>query len=116
VTGERRRIPGETEAGLGRELDALVAGTAARAQLTFGREPFEIAADQGFPALVAAAVGADELHGIAFWTDAALLAGAGIPTVLYGPTGDGAHGDQEWVDLESLERCCNAYLAVTRTL
>jgi acetylornithine deacetylase len=116
VTGERRLIPGESEESLVAELETLVAGTAATFRLTFGREPFEIAADQGLPAKVAAATGADSFHGIAFWTDAALLAGAGIPTVLYGPAGEGAHADVEWVDLSSLERCCDAYLEVARTL
>jgi acetylornithine deacetylase len=116
VTGERRSLPGESEAGLVRELEALVAGTPASFRLTFGRDPFEIAADHPFPAQVAAAAGADGFDGIAFWTDAALLAGAGIPTVVYGPAGGGAHADEEWVDLASLERCCDAYLAVARRL
>jgi acetylornithine deacetylase len=31
------------------------------------------------------------------WADSAFLAAAGIPTVLYGPEGDGAHADVEWV-------------------
>jgi acetylornithine deacetylase len=116
VTGERRLIPGESEADVVAELEALVAGTAGSFRLTFGRGPFEIPADQGLPELVAAAAGAAGFHGIAFWTDAALLAGAGIPTVLYGPAGEGAHADVEWVDLASLERCCDAYLAVARAL
>jgi acetylornithine deacetylase len=38
------------------------------------------------------------------WMDAALLAQAGIPTVIYGPGGDGAHAVVEWADLPSLER------------
>jgi acetylornithine deacetylase len=116
VTGERRLIPGESEEDVVAELEALVAGTAGSFRLTFGREPFEIAAGHELPELVAAAAGADGFHGIAFWTDAALLAGAGIPTVLYGPAGEGAHADEEWVDLASLERCCDVYLAVARSL
>ena len=116
VTGERRLIPGETEADVIAELEELVDGTAGQFRLTFGREPFEIAADQGLPEQVATAAGADGFHGIAFWTDAALLAAAGIPTVLYGPAGEGAHGDVEWVDLASLERCCDAYLELARSL
>lgn len=35
--------------------------------------------------------------------------GSQFPTVIYGPGGDGAHGDDEWVDLISLERCWRAY-------
>ena len=39
--------------------------------------------------------------GVPFWTDAALLSEAGIPTVLLGPTGHGLHSAEEWVDLQS---------------
>jgi acetylornithine deacetylase len=116
LTGERRTVPGETPADVERELAAVVAGTDAVARPTFGREPFEIAADHPFTELVARAAGVTELHGIAFWTDAALLAGAGIPTVLYGPLGDGAHAVEEWVDLESLERCSDTYLEAARSM
>jgi acetylornithine deacetylase len=41
-------------------------------------------------------------RGEAFWTDAALLADAGIPAVLFGVDGAGAHASTEWVDLGSL--------------
>jgi acetylornithine deacetylase len=34
---------------------------------------------------------------MSYWADSAFLAAAGIPTVLYGPEGDGAHADVEWV-------------------
>jgi acetylornithine deacetylase len=36
--------------------------------------------------------------------DAALLAEAGIETVVIGPTGAGAHAATEWVDLDSVEK------------
>jgi len=38
------------------------------------------------------------------WMDAALLAGAGIETVIIGPEGAGAHSKEEWVEIESLEK------------
>jgi acetylornithine deacetylase len=47
-----------------------------------------------------------------FWADSALLSAAGIPTVLYGPKGEGAHAALEWVDLASVERCLELYVAV----
>jgi acetylornithine deacetylase len=34
---------------------------------------------------------------MSYWADSAFLAAAGIPTVLYGPEGDGAHADIEWI-------------------
>jgi len=37
-------------------------------------------------------------------TDAAHYAGAGVSAVIYGPSGDGFHGDNEYVDLASLHR------------
>jgi len=34
---------------------------------------------------------------MSYWADSAFLAAAGIPTVLYGAEGEGAHADTEWV-------------------
>jgi acetylornithine deacetylase len=39
------------------------------------------------------------------WADSAFIAVAGISTVLYGPDGDGAHADIEWVSLAGTETC-----------
>ena len=61
-------------------------------------------------------LGHEEVGGVAFWADSALLADAGIPTVVFGPRSRGIHGIDEWVDLASLERCYEAYLAVAREL
>jgi acetylornithine deacetylase len=35
--------------------------------------------------------------------DSAILADAGVETVIIGPVGNGAHTSEEWVDLQSLE-------------
>jgi acetylornithine deacetylase len=116
LTGERRTLPGETIADVEAELRALVEGTGAKASITFGRDPFQIDASHELPQQVARAAGDGGFFGIAFWTDAALLADAGIPTVLYGPTGAGAHATEEWVELESLERCARVYVESARTI
>ena len=50
--------------------------------------------------------------GAPFWTDAASLSQAGIPAVLFGPSGAGAHAVEEWVDLESVQQSAAIYLAV----
>ena len=42
------------------------------------------------------------IAGVPFWTDAALLSAQGIPSLLFGPSGEGAHAAEEWVDLESV--------------
>ena len=43
-----------------------------------------------------------------------LLKGAGIPTVIFGPDGAGAHADEEWVDLDTLEQCRQIYVRTAR--
>lgn len=41
-----------------------------------------------------------------------LIAAAGIPTLLFGPNGDGAHGDLEWVSLSGTVACAQTLVAV----
>ena len=43
-----------------------------------------------------------EHTGQTFWTDAALIADAGMETVILGPTGYGLHSTEEWVDMDSV--------------
>jgi len=42
------------------------------------------------------------VNGSPYWTDAALLQAAGIPTVVFGPKGEGMHAAGEYVDLGSV--------------
>jgi acetylornithine deacetylase len=102
LTGERRTIPGETREDVERELRDLAGEASLR--LIASRDPHEAPVDDPFVELVARVSETQELVGAPFWTDAALIAAAGIPTVLYGPAGEGAHAEVEWVDLASLER------------
>jgi len=46
-----------------------------------------------------------EYVGQGAWYDAALLAQAGIPTVIFGPSGSGAHAVVEYVDVPSVITC-----------
>ena len=46
------------------------------------------------------------------WMDSALLSSAGIPTVIFGPGGEGAHAVVEWSNLEHVERCAEILTAV----
>jgi acetylornithine deacetylase len=52
-----------------------------------------------------------QIAGVPFWTDAAVLSATGIPSVLFGPAGNGAHAVEEWVDLASVKTCAEIYLA-----
>ena len=42
---------------------------------------------------------------MSFWTDAAILAGAGIPAVLFGPGGAGLHSVEEYVTVSDVLAC-----------
>jgi acetylornithine deacetylase len=48
---------------------------------------------------------APEEIGVGFWMDAAVFAGAGIPSVNFGPSGSGAHEAVEWVEADSVVTC-----------
>ena len=123
---ERRTLPGESGATAEAELRAIVAQLAAadpafRAEVRLGleRAPMETPPDAAIlaatQAAAAAALGRPVApEGVSFWTDAASLHAAGIPTVLFGPTGEGAHAVEEWVDVASVQTCAEVYLATAR--
>jgi acetylornithine deacetylase len=102
LTGERRTIPGETVAQVEQELRAIAGDAALR--IIASRDPLTPEPDHPFVELVGRVAEAGEYVGALFWTDAALIADTGIPTVLFGPAGEGAHARVEWVDLASLDR------------
>ncbi len=54
---------------------------------------------------IAQVTGSVNLSGMAAWTDTALLAAAGIPGVVFGPSGRGLHGSEEYVELDSVTAC-----------
>jgi acetylornithine deacetylase len=114
LTGERRTLPGETAAEI--EADLRAAAGEAEVRLLVSREPFEIDEEHELVRAVVAAAKTSGVIGVPFWTDAALFSGAGIPTVLFGPAGEGAHAAVEWVDVASLERCRAVYRAVAEAL
>jgi acetylornithine deacetylase len=45
---------------------------------------------------------------MSFWTDAAILGGAGIPSVLFGPGGAGLHSPDEYVIVSDVISCRNS--------
>jgi acetylornithine deacetylase len=124
---ERRTIPGETEAGVVAEIAGLLGpvladGTecGASARAFFSRDPFEVSGDAGIVrALDRAAtrvLGRPPEHfGDTPWMDSALLAGAGIETVVFGPHGAGAHAAEEWVDIESVVSTAEVLVETART-
>ena len=114
VKVERRTLPGETVEAVEAELRGLARGASVAS--FFSREPLETPRDSPVVELVSRCAervlgAAPEVVGVPFWTDAALLAAAGIPTVVFGPRGEGAHADVEWVDPESVEQLAEILLA-----
>jgi acetylornithine deacetylase len=102
LTGERRTLPGETLAQVEQELRSIAGDAALR--IIASRDPLAPEPDHPFVELVGRVAEAGEYVGALFWTDAALIADTGIPTVLFGPAGEGAHATVEWVELASLDR------------
>jgi acetylornithine deacetylase len=115
ITVERRTIPGETEAVVREELVAILDRLVATVpDFRYGiatilvREPF--AADPDSEIVRSVIDHATRVLGHApatraepFWTDASLMDQAGIPCLLYGADGAGAHSATEWVDTASIE-------------
>lgn len=111
---EWRTIPGETPAQVAQELQTIAdrlmaADPSVRVTVVPGlaRQPFAVDIDapvvQALAQALTQRLGREPTHmGATFWTDAALLAEAGIPTVIFGPSGQGLHSAEEWVDLASV--------------
>jgi len=110
---ERRTSPGETDDQATVELQAILDKLAsqdtqfnARLHRTLSRPPYEIDRQARIVKTLGRVVedylaSPPIIGGASFWTDAALLAEAGIPSVLLGPSGGGLHSAEEWVDLQS---------------
>ncbi len=111
---ERRTVPGETVDGAVAQIRAIADRLAAEdssfsatVRPFFSREPFEVSPDVGIVRTIARAATAVLGRTPAFvgdspWMDSALLAAAGVETVVMGPVGAGEHSAVEWVDIESV--------------
>jgi len=121
---ERRTVPGETLQKVETELPRIFARISAtdstfkaRVKTSMVREPFEVSLDEPIVRTVqskaTAILGREPGEiGQTGWMDSALLSAAGIPTVVFGPGGEGAHAVVEWSNLEHVERCAETLAAV----
>jgi len=121
---ERRMLPEESAGEIEVELRSLVAGLSARdpefratVRGLGSRPAYEISRDAPVVRLVSEAIrktigpgAAEHLVGMAAWTDTALLEAAGIPGVVFGPSGRGLHGKEEYVELDSVIQCSEVLL------
>ena len=122
---ERRTIPGEPTGSGAREMQQILdqlrvsdGEFSAVSRPMFSRAPYEITSGHQLPSMLQSAAktegAAAGLIGMSFWTDAAILGEAGIPSVLFGPTGAGLHSLEEWVDLASVLKCRDALVTLAR--
>ena len=99
---------------LGREDEEFEAS----ARQLFSRPPYEIRSDhpicQALVKVLRERGHGVEPTGMSFWTDAAILAQAGIPAVVFGPCGSGLHSREEFVELDSLLTCRNVLVDLAR--
>jgi acetylornithine deacetylase len=114
LTIERRMLPGESPAAVESELRRLLAELAAEipdfsATLTTRVARAAWQADPGWPIVETLTDAASRvlgrppgIRGEPFWTDAGLFSAAGIPGLLFGASGGGAHAATEWVDVASI--------------
>ena len=106
---DRRTLPGETEAGVRREIRALLQRQGLKASFDTLRtspcEPLETNPDLPLVQALTRAAGRRTTRGVHYFTDAAPLAAGGIPSVVFGP-GDiaQAHTEREWLAISQLEK------------
>ncbi|MBC7814071.1 MAG: M20/M25/M40 family metallo-hydrolase [Burkholderiales bacterium] len=111
---ERRTLPGETVDAVVAEIQRIVDKLSAEdprfsatVNAFFSRNAYEIEPSAEIVQTVKGAaqtvLGAEpDIYGALWWMDSALLSDAGMKTVIVGPTGDGLHTDEEWVEVESV--------------
>jgi acetylornithine deacetylase len=122
---ERRTLPGEALDSGFQEVQAILAALRREdlefegdARLLLTRGPYAIDPDHPLPAQLADAAASagctPRRIGMSFWSDAAILGAAGIPTVLFGPGGAGLHSAEEYVRVDDVRRCRDALVALAR--
>ncbi len=122
---ERRTLLGEPpDAGLAEAraiLDALARDDSefeGFARPMFTRPPHELPADHPLCRALARVLErrgeSPEPTGMSFWTDAAILARAGTPAVLFGPRGAGLHSREEHVEIDSVLTCRDVLVDLAR--
>ena len=120
---ERRTVSGETAASAEREvrdiLEALRAEDAefqGESRLVFARSSYETPPNHAVTQLLTQcaterAVATSQV-GMSFWTDAAILGDAGVPSVLFGPGGAGLHSVEEYVKVDDVLACRDVLAAL----
>ncbi len=108
---ERRTLPAESQDELDRELQRIVRAVenhpgnhTVKGRELFSRPPYRVPGGSEIVDRLQKATGQSGTVGFPYWADTALAGQAGIPSILFGPVGRGAHAVDEWVSLKSLVR------------
>jgi acetylornithine deacetylase len=124
---ERRTVTGEGDDVVLGEVQAILARLTradpefeGEARLVLARPAYEVSATHRLCTTLGAAIARTGRPGApvgaSFWTDAAILGEAGIPSVLFGPGGAGLHSVEEYVLLDDVYICRDVLADVARTL
>jgi acetylornithine deacetylase len=122
---ERRTLVGEPSGIALAEVEATLAVLAdedaafeASARLLMERPPYATPEGHPLPALIEAALARRGLSrrrsAASFWTDAAILGGAGTPSVVFGPGGAGLHSVEEHVRTDDVLVCQDVLAELAR--
>jgi len=108
---ERRTLPGESQKKINNELKRVIAAVlqAPGNHKVTGKEIYSRPPNEAKKNIIIEdlqkATGGKRYNGMSYWADSALASKAGIPSILFGPTGHGAHAIDEWVSKQSLINC-----------
>jgi len=109
VSGEEGELPLMEVRAMLAALKSVLPEFEADVTLVTTRPPYALDPSHALPQTLVGALNRRQLPsepvGMSFWTDAAILAEAGIPSVLFGPSGAGLHSVEEYVDLQSVLTC-----------
>ncbi|KAL1855009.1 hypothetical protein Plec18170_004421 [Paecilomyces lecythidis] len=117
VTVEFRTVPSQTEESILHDVSSILKAISlenprfqfAEPRVILSRPIQKLASDHPFTKEVLACASKvlgmrPEIRSIPFWCDAALLTEAGVPSIVYGPAGEGLHSKEEWVEVESIQK------------
>jgi acetylornithine deacetylase len=117
---ERRTVPGESGDTAFSEIEQVFVELLnedpefdGEMRLIFSRPPYELPVGHPLPQALARGLRKRPAQvGMSFWTDAAILGAAGIPSVLFGPGGAGLHSVEEYVNLGDVLVCRDALVSL----
>ena len=121
ISLDRRTLPGETDAGVLREIREVLSRRQLRARITSLQSasclPLETSAQLPLVEQFLRSIGQRALAGADYFSDAGVLAEGGTPSVVFGP-GDiaQAHTPDEWIEVKQLDRAKDMLVRFLRTL